>query len=1176
MGVAGNQIATGLNGNRGHLSAALATAVIFALCAYLLNIASLNDGQLAGLWIANAIVIGLLFGKPRTFVVSCLLACVLSGTVANLAAVAMPVVALGLALANVLEMAIVLIALELVFKNRDPLAKQSDLAVLALLGAVCPIVPGFLASAILSFQGSVGYLDAFATWLVGHCMAIPVFTAMVLALRGFGSHPSEPVISISNKALLGLSLLVAVVLIFGQRSYPFLFLALPVILLAAFTTGRSGTALAVAVFSAAAAIAYARDQGPLAPVEGPERVDLITLQAFMAACLSVGLPVAIALANRAVIRRELSSSEARFRRLAEASPVGIFQADAEGDLTYVNSAWLKQFGFESEEILGAGWKRLLASGEEFEDDPAFTGFHKPGDVRHRILRFRDAEGRAFWCETVNSAEFDPDGRICGFVGVAHDITEQRAAMELLVESEKRFAALADMAPAGIFRTTPDGSCNYVNERWKALTGLKDDEWEGEGWASALHPDDLERVIDIWSACVEAGKSGDAEFRWLRADGTVVWVHVVFGPEVDSRGNVTSFIGVVSDITERHIARKQIADREAQLALLADNATDAVVRLDLTGRCTYASPSATNVFEVPHERLIGHKLITRLHREEERAVKEAFQRLREGQSDKERLAFRAESLVRPGEFNWLEANCGLLRDPTTSDPCGIIASLRNVDGTKRLEAELVEAKAEAEAAAEAKSAFLANMSHEIRTPMNGVIGFTELALANELSDEVRGQIEMIADSGRAMLRLLNDLLDLAKIESGQMAIISEPVDLRNKLDGIVQLMRPVAQQKGLHLDLAVAEAVPEWLLSDAMRLRQIVLNLVGNAVKFTERGSVRVAANTVDNPGVRRLQIAVTDTGIGIPEQSVGLVFEKFSQADASIARRFGGTGLGLPISRQLAEKMGGALSVQSKEGEGTTFLLDLPLEQCAPPLVTADHVSPAGPSRRIPRQARILVADDNPINQALTLGMLRQAGFEGEVASNGRDAVSKVIEARGQRQDFDMVLMDVQMPELDGLEATRRLRSVGFTPESLPIVALTANAYADDIKACLASGMQGHIAKPVRLRDLRSALECHLRSNDESEDSTDDPLVNGRLAAMYRERKQQVLNAIDEALREGKLEGRSIEEVAGLLHQIAGIAAYFGEEGLGEASLGAEERLPTLSIEEKRRLLREMRDLLAA
>ena len=466
-------------------------------------------------------------------------------------------------------------------------------------------------------------------------------------------------------------------------------------------------------------------------------------------------------------------------------------------------------------------------------------------------------------------------------------------------------------------------------------------------------------------------------------------------------------------------------------------------------------------------------------------------------DRETVANAVESARRTGEFYRFQARLirpdGEIRHTeavahSELDDSGKPVALFGVfaDRTEEvlLRQDLLAARDVAQEAAEAKSGFLARMSHEIRTPMNAVIGFADLLLRGDLDPVQRRQAEFIAESGSNLTLILNDILDLSKIEAGEMALCPEATDLHHHLRRCLQLVDPAAREKNLHLSLDMGKDVPRYVMVDPLRLRQIVSNLLNNALRFTDRGYISLRAEVRD----ARMLVSVQDSGIGIPEDRQEIIFDSFAQADANTAQQRGGTGLGLSISRQLAAMMDGTLTLQSKPGLGSTFTLEIPLvateTPVAPapapapaPLVLADAAGTTEPEVEAePASARtvgprVLLAEDFDINQELIMAMAERIGLDMALAVDGVDAVRMVRDAAIEGRPFELVLMDLQMPNMDGLEASRRIREAGFDAETLPIIALTANAFADDIAAARKAGMQEHLAKPLPMDGFEAAIK---------------------------------------------------------------------------------------------------------
>lgn len=401
----------------------------------------------------------------------------------------------------------------------------------------------------------------------------------------------------------------------------------------------------------------------------------------------------------------------------------------------------------------------------------------------------------------------------------------------------------------------------------------------------------------------------------------------------------------------------------------------------------------------------------------------------------------------GRWVWLQTNAKLVCE--NGIPVGVIDVSRDITEQVAMDLALREAKAEAESATRAKAEFLANMSHEIRTPMNGVLGALQLLDQEPVSDEGRELLRQAADCGRMLSQLLNDVLDFSKIEAGQLELTPEPMQVGEALDGVVALLEGQARAKGVTLR---RETLGEdlWIVADPVRLRQAMFNLLGNAIKFTDQGHVVARLNIAPAPdGLRRVRLEVEDTGIGIAADAQAHLYERFRQLEGSTARRFGGTGLGLSITRALAKMMGGDLGFTSQEGVGSTFWLDLTAPAAAP--AQAETVED-----RLLGGLRILLVEDNPTNRLVARTLLARLGAVIEEAQDGAVGLE-----RARSGAFDLILMDVQMPRMDGIQATRAIRDLPGLASCVPIIGLTANVMTHQQAAYLAAGMNGVVAKPI-------------------------------------------------------------------------------------------------------------------
>ena len=1129
----------------------LLVAACFAVLAWFGITLTRDAGRIAALWLPNAFLVAMILRRDWREAAPFLATCLASNTGVGLFVGDALFQAAGLALSNMLEVSIVYFGVRNATGSAPDLKDIRTLGWFAIFGGVlAPAASATLATIVLSLSGPTAFVDTWVTWAtsdgLGMLIAAPLIMVLASALRE-GRFPRGQRLAewIGLAAAGGLG----TAMVFTQSEYPLLFLASMFVLLAAFRLGMTGAAAATTMVATAATIATTFGLGPIHLIEGSLHDKVLVLQLFLICTFACAVPVASALATRERLQSHLKESHDFAQSILDNMREIIFRTDAKGCWTFLNPAWEQLTGYSVSESLGIPTTTYLVRADyekTLEQYPPLVS----GEVDELTLnqRFRRADGEVRHVEVSVRAIRGPGGEFLGTSGNIRDVTDARQAEEALAKSEKLFYTLAEFSPAGIFRTSPNGACTYVNDAWLNLAGLTHEEAMGSGWAKALHPEDREDTERVWTESVVDGREFRTQFRFLRPDGQASWVMVRAAPELGHDGSSQGFVGVVYNITELVEAREELERERSRYKRLADNTSDAIVAMDLEGVCTYASPAIEEISGYKPEEVMGRGVEIPIEGDGLAEIQATYARMFAGEIDRAILTYRVKH--RRDGWRWHESSVQLVRNPRTGEPDQTIASVRDVTERIKLEDQLRRARDAAETAARAKANFLANMSHEIRTPMNGVLGFADLLLDSRLNAGQRKYVELIAESGRSMIALIDDILDLSKIDAGQMAVVSDPIDLRETLDGTLQLMRVAAQQKGLALEVSIDEKIGERILGDKLRLRQIVSNLVGNAIKFTEAGHVRLDAS-LDVAGENEvLAIAVSDTGIGIDTDRLAAIFDEFAQADNSTSRIYGGTGLGLAISRSLADLMNGSLSVASEPGEGSTFLLRIPYLPCAPgaqaPFDQAGSAS-AG-VKTAARRRRILIVEDHEINQLLITSLVEKAGHDFEVAEDGLQAIEKIERAAARSEPFDLVLMDIQMPRLDGLEATRRIRAAGHSATALPIVAVTANAYRSDIEECLAVGMQAHLAKPVRMDQFARVLDIWLPETGRAEgpaagsDSTVEAL-RPRYDAFKREIREQ-LERCEAALPDA--DGEQLAELMRLMHKLAGSAAMFGEEELGK------------------------------
>ncbi|MDX2258380.1 MAG: CHASE domain-containing protein [Hyphomicrobiaceae bacterium] len=506
--------------------------------------------------------------------------------------------------------------------------------------------------------------------------------------------------------------------------------------------------------------------------------------------------------------------------------------------------------------------------------------------------------------------------------------------------------------------------------------------------------------------------------------------------------------------------QELSEREHLYRLLADNASDMISRVSLDGVRRYTSPACRQILGYTSEELLGARIVHVLHARHTTEVEALLADLAAGRIDRAEGVY--DSQRKDGTWVKTEKVFQLVRDEADGTPIELVVTTRDVTLRERRAEELRRAIAAAEEASRAKSEFMATMSHEVRTPLNSIIGFTRLTLDRQgLDTATRRELKIVHDASHALLSLVNDILDYSAIEAGQLKLVSSPTNLLGVLRECQSLMQVAAEAKGIAAVLDVPGTLDGLLVDvDGRRLRQVLLNLQSNAIKFTEVGSVRTIV-TAEGPadGVVRVRFAVTDTGPGIPPSAKSRLFIRFSQLDHGRDRRFGGSGLGLAICQRLVEGMGGRIEVDSTVGVGSSFSFELNLKTSASSTDCAEARDRGSAPSRLP--LRVLVVDDMEVNRDLTAAVLTQAGHVVEGAASGQEAIRRIREAR-----YDVVLMDVQMPEMDGIAATRAIRALGGDAGNVPIIAMTANVLLDEVELCRSAGMNDHIGKPFEWADL--------------------------------------------------------------------------------------------------------------
>jgi PAS domain S-box-containing protein len=655
------------------------------------------------------------------------------------------------------------------------------------------------------------------------------------------------------------------------------------------------------------------------------------------------------------------------------------------------------------------------------------------------------------------AEADPERRI--------EILRQE-----LQESRRFVRRITESAPFLIHVFDLEAGCPvFINARIKEVFGYDETEilaMDEAALRGLVHPEDLDGLMGRLERLACAGPKGavDHEFRarhktrgwrWCQA-----WV-VVFAR--DETGRARQLLASVLDVTDRVEILQSLVDSEGRYRELVEGTDSLVARVDVHGVCTYVNRMAKKYFGISPQACIGQLVFDFVHPEDRRGAMSAFQ---EGVRNKKKGVFLENRILgRHGRIFHMIWNLNPICDERGA-VTGVSGIATDITLLKETEKELIKARQRAEETDHAKDRFLAIMSHEIRIPVSGIIGMTRMAGAGDLSAETRRHLELIRGSARGLLSIINDILDYSKIGAGKMSISYRVFDLQESLSHICAIFKIGAEEKGLTFARHVAPDIDRLVFADPDRLSQVLNNLLGNAVKFTENGEVSLRVSLVSAMApFRTLLFSVSDTGIGIPEDRIQDIFQSFQQLESTYDKRYAGTGtgLGLYISRALVERMGGVIGVRSKVGKGTRFYFTVPCGAVRPTFAAAE---PASGSHGGPPLS-ILLAEDERLNRLHLVFGLESLGHRVEAVENGHAVLNALEKAR-----YDLVLMDIQMPEMDGVEAARRIRggAVGAIDPSIPIIALSAYVTEKDRQRFFDAGMDAYASKPVEMEDLKRII----------------------------------------------------------------------------------------------------------
>ncbi len=802
--------------------------------------------------------------------------------------------------------------------------------------------------------------------------------------------------------------------------------------------------------------------------------------------------------NRKTYERDLRDSKQLAINAIDSLSAHICVVDHNGQILSTNEKW-NEFGKENslpENSGGIGNNYLNACDVAGKD----SGAEEARKIATGLQEIIRGEKDEFSLEYPCHLPFEKRWFICQMsvlfgsnprkVVIAHeDITIIKEAEQALKKSEEGFKTLINSGPILMWTCTPDGQCDFLNAQWVEYTGIPETEQLGSNWLQQIHPDDHEHTTKDWQAAVESGNFFRSQFRIRHHDGHYQWFLTLANQIQNAEGKLLKWIGCNIDITSQLDTEKDMA----QLKRAVDQEIEGLALLDQKGKYTYINRAHANMYGYQADELLGQSWKLLYSKEQLDFIEtESLPKIRNSGNWQGELV----GLCKDGTDIPVEISLSLLTNPDGSS-AGLVCTSRDISERKNTEAVITEAakileqqnlelattRDQALAAARSKSDFLATMSHEIRTPLNGVIGMTELLLSSNLDADQLEMVDTVKHSGEFLLTIINDILDFSKIDAGKLDLEIIDFDIRKAVDEVLDILAERASQKNLELIGLIYASTPMQLQGDPGRIRQVLFNLLGNAIKFTHDGEIVIDVSVIETTtDTTTLRFAVTDTGIGISHEAQRGLFESFTQADSSTTRKFGGTGLGLAISKQLVTMMQGKIGVISEKGHGSTFWFTISLP----------HGSTATPTP-IPNASlkgrRVIIVESNDTIRFLLQHYAESWGMICELTSNGNEGLTRLQQRAKEKQSFDVAILDHTFSEgtqEDGLSLAKRIRQ---DPEIsyIPLILLTALGKRGEGKLAQEAGFNGYLTKPIRHYQLQQCLQMVMGEEQQTASRTSIP-----------------------------------------------------------------------------------------